>query len=118
VTNLYNRVKEVEISLDCDNVNNQREVGVIERIKLTLIRKSDNAIVSSIESTVMFDDTICIAHTEMTPSPVKIEYKVRCVLRRKPTQPLTHKVWIDSVRLFGDVGIISENDFRLKMSKL
>lgn len=118
VTNLYNRVNEVEISLDWDDVNNQREVGVIERIKLTLIRKSDNAIVSSIESTVMFDDTICIAHTELTPSPVKIEYKVRCVLRRKPTQPLTHKVWIDSVSFFGGVGIISENDFRLKMSKL
>lgn len=118
VTNLYSRTNEVEISIDWDDVNNQREVGVIERIKLTLIRKSDNAIVSSIESAVMFDDTICIAHTELTPSPVKIEYKVRCVLRRKPTQPLTHKVWIDSVSFFGSVGIISENDFRLKMSKL
>lgn len=118
VTNLYNRVNEVEISLDWDDVNNQREVGVIERIKLTLIRKSDNAIVSSIESTVMFDDTICISYTELTPSPVKIEYVVKCILYRKPTSPITHRVWVDKVNIYGTTGVISESDFELRLNTL
>lgn len=118
VTNLYSRTGEIEISLEDDNINDQREVGVIERIKLTLIRKSDNAIVSSIESAVHYDDTICIAHTELTPNPVKIEYKVRCVLYRKPTSPLTHRVWVDSVSFTGGLGIISENDFELRLNTL
>ena len=118
ITNLYDLNNEVEISLASDNVNSHREVGVIERIKLTLKRKSDNAIVSSIEHTVKFDDTISISHTELVPSPVKIEYIVRCVLYRKPTSPITHRVWVDSVSCTGGVGIISENDFELILSKL
>lgn len=118
VTNLYSRTNEVEISLASDNVNSQREVGVIERIKLTLKRKSDNVIISSIEHTVKFDDTISISYTELVPSPVRIEYIVRCVLYRKLTNPLTHRVWVDSVSFVGGVGIISENDFELILNKL
>lgn len=118
VTNLYSRTDEVEISLASNNVNSQREVGVIERIKLTLKRKSDNAIVSSIEHTVKFDDTISISYTELVPSPVRIEYIVRCALYRKPTSPLTHRVWVDSVSFVGGVGIISENDFELILNTL
>ena len=118
ITNLYDLNNEVEISLATDNVNDQREVGVIERIKLTLKRKSDNAIVSSIEHTVRFDDTISISHTELSPDPVKIEYIVRCVLYGEPTSPITHRVWVDSVSVTGDLGVISENDFELLLNTL
>lgn len=118
VTNFYSHTGEIEISLEDDNVNNQREVGVIERIKLTLIRKSDNAIVSSIESAVHYDDTICIAHTELAPNTVKIEYKVRCVLYGEPMSPITHRVWVDSVSFIGGIDIISENDFELRLNTL
>lgn len=118
VTNLYSPRNEIEISLASDNVNSQREVGVIERVKLTLKRKSDNAIVSSVEHAVRFDDKISISYTELVPSPVKIEYIVKCVLYRKPTNPLTHRVFVDSVSFTGGVGIISENDFELLLNTL
>ena len=118
VTNLYSRTNEVEISLATDDVNNQREVGVIERIKLTLKRKSDNAVVSSIESNVHFNDKICISYTELTPSPVKIEYVVKCALYRNPMSPITHRVWVDEVNIYGTTGVISENDFELRLNTL
>ena len=118
ITNLYDLNNEVEISLATDDVNDKREVGVIERMKLTLKRRSDNAVVSSVESTVQFDDAICISYTELTPSPVKIEYAVRCVLHGEPTTPLTHRVWIDSVSFTGGLGVISENDFELLLNTL
>ena len=118
ITNLYDLENEVEISLATDNVNDQREVGVIERIKLTLKRKSDNAIVSSIEHAVGFDDTISISHTKLSPDPVKIEYIVRCVLYGEPTSPITHRVWVDSVSHTGGVDVISESDFELRLNTL
>ena len=118
ITNLYDLENEVEINPATDNVNHKREVGVIERIKLTLKRKSDNAIVSSVEHTVRLDDTISISHTELVPSPVRIEYIVKCVLYGNPTSPPTHRVWVDSVSVTGGVGIISENDFELLLNTL
>ena len=118
VTNLYNLRNEVEISLATNDVNNQREVGVIERMKLTLKRKVDNAVVASIESTVQFDDKICISYTELTQSPVKIEYAVKCMLYRKPTNPLTHRIWIDEVNIYGATGVISGSDFELLLNTL
>ena len=118
VTNLYNLRNEVEISLAATDVSDPREVGVIERMKLTLKRKSDNAVVASIESNVQFDDKICISYTELTPSPVKIEYVVKCLLYRKPTSPITHRVWVDEVNIYGATGVISGSDFELRLNTL
>ena len=118
ITNLYDPRNEVEISLPNNDVNNQREVGVIERMKLTLKRNVDNAVVASIESTVQFEDKICISYTELTPSPVKIEYAVKCILYRKPTNPLTHRVWVDEVNIYGATGVISGSDFELLLNTL
>ena len=118
ITNLYDLENEVEISLATDGVNDKREVGVIERMKLTLKRRSDNAVVSSVESTVIFDDTISISHTELAPNPVKIEYIVRCILYEDPTSSITHRVWVDSVSCTGSPGVISENDFELLLNTL
>ena len=87
-------------------------------MKLTLKRKSDNAVVSSIESNVQFDDKICISYTELTPSPVKIEYVVKCALYRKPTSPITHRVWVDEVNIYGATGVISGSDFELLLNTL
>ena len=118
ITNLYDLNNEVEISLATDDVNDKREVGVIERMKLTLKRRSDNAVVSSVEYAVKFDDTISISYTELEPNPVKIEYIVKCVLHPDQTSPITHRVWVDSVSVTGDLGVISENDFELLLNTL
>ena len=114
LTNFFALSNTTEYLFQYCNSENKSFVGDIQHIRVTLKRKYNHEIVSTVESNIELAQNILITDTK---GYSKIEYVIKTELRTNITLGFGYLVWIDSINISGCMDI-SDADYELLVSTI